>query len=153
MDAFQRRESLMPQNDFDRAIREAHSALDQIWKGNPNGYKSLYSKRQDITLGNPFGGFDCGRDEVMKQIERAASYFRDGEALEWQTVSQNVGNDLAYTVEIERGRTKVGGRQEVSDIAIRVTCIYRREDDGWKLLHRHADPRVSRQTPESVLEH
>lgn len=143
----------MPQNDFDRAIHEAHSALDQIWKGNPNGYKLLYSKRQDITLGNPFGGFACGPDEVMKQIERAASYFRDGEALEWQTISQNVGNDLAYTVEIERGRTKVGGRQEVSDIAIRVTCIYRREDDGWKLLHRHADPRVSPQTPESVLEH
>ena len=143
----------MPPNDFDRAIAEAHSALDQILKGNPNGYKSLYSKREDITLGNPFGGFGRGWEEVVEQLERAASYFRDGEATQWQTISRSVGNELAYTVEIERGRARVGGHQEVSDIAVRVTCIYRREDEGWKLLHRHADPRVSRQTPESVLEH
>jgi ketosteroid isomerase-like protein len=143
----------MPPNDFDGAIAEAHSALDQIWKGNPNGYKSLYSKREDITLANPFGGCARGWDEVLERLETAASYFRDGEATQWQTISRSVGNELAYTVEIERGRTKVGGSKDVSDIALRVTCIYRRDDEGWKLLHRHADPRVSRETAESVLEH
>jgi hypothetical protein len=56
-------------------------------------------------------------------------------------------------VEIERFRARVGGQVEISDLALRVTCIYRREGEAWKLVHRHADPRVERQAPQSVVQH
>ena len=138
--------------DFDELVTRARDALDQMVKGNPEGYKALYSRKQDITLGNPFGGFGRGVEQVYEQLERAASYFRDGETVGFETVTQAVGDDLAYTVEIERTRIKVGGQDETSDVAVRVTCVYRREDDGWKLVHRHADPRVERQTAESVVQ-
>jgi ketosteroid isomerase-like protein len=52
---------------------------------------------------------------------------------------------------IERGEAKVGGGHEMSELAVRVTCIYAREEDGWKLVHRHADPRVARLPAEAVL--
>jgi len=76
---------------------------------------------------------------------------------EWTAVTarldeQHVGNELAYTVEIERYQAKVGGNDEPSDLALRVTCVYRREDDGWKLVHRHADPRVDRQPAVFVIQ-
>jgi ketosteroid isomerase-like protein len=48
--------------------------------------------------------------------------------------------------------SQVAGRTDVREFAVRVTSIYRNEEDGWRLIHRHADPRVSRQTAESVLE-
>jgi hypothetical protein len=38
-------------------------------------------------------------------------------------VSRFVGADVAYTVEIERFKAKVGGQREKSDIALRVTCV------------------------------
>jgi ketosteroid isomerase-like protein len=139
--------------DFEQLIIEARKALDQIAKGNPEGYRQLLSKRGDITLGNPFGGFARGWDEVIERIESAASQYRDGEVIGFETIMQHVGPELAYTVEIERFRTKVGGEPEPHEIALRVTCIYRLEEDGWKLLHRQADPRVERQTAQSVLEH
>jgi len=138
--------------DFDELVTRARDALDQMVKGNPEGYKALYSRKPDITLGNPFGGFGRGVEQVYEQLERAASYFRDGETVGFETVTRSVGDDLAYTVEIERTRIKVGGQDETSDVAVRVTCVYRREDDGWKLVHRHADPRVERQTAESVVQ-
>lgn len=138
--------------DFDELVTRARNALDQIVKGNPEGYKALYSRKQDITLGNPFGGFKRGVEEVYQQLELAASYFRDGETVGFETVTQSVGADVAYTVEIERTRTKVDGQAETSDLALRVTCVYRLEDDGWKLVHRHADPRVEGQTAESVIQ-
>ena len=47
---------------------------------------------------------------------------------------------------------KLGGSSQVQEFAVKVTSIYRREDDGWKLIHRHADPRVTRKPAESVLE-
>jgi ketosteroid isomerase-like protein len=137
--------------DFKQTLREADDALDRIWKGDAEGYKALFSRRQEITLGNPFGGVWHGWDEVIEQIERAASYFRDGEAAPTEIITQVVEGDLAYVVAIERGNTKVGGQSETSDIALRVTTIYRREDDRWRLVHRHADTRVGHQPAEAIL--
>jgi ketosteroid isomerase-like protein len=137
--------------DFDELLDQARDAADAIMKGDPAGYKELLSDEDDITLGNPFGGFGRGRAAVHEQLERAASYYRDGHATSFEPVAQAVGTDLAYTVEIERFESKVGGQSELSEIALRVTCVYRREADRWKLLHRHADPRVEKQSPESVI--
>jgi ketosteroid isomerase-like protein len=141
----------MSSADFDDVMAQSRAALDQIAKGSPAGYKALYSAGNDITLGNPFGGFGRGSAAVYEQLERAASHYRDGETTSFETVSQFVGADIAYTVEIERFKAKVGGQRETSDLALRVTCVYRHEDDGWKLVHRHADPRVARQAAESVV--
>jgi len=137
--------------DFEDLVTQARDALDQIAKGNPDGYKELYARDEDVTLGNPFGGFGRGTEAVYEQLERAASHYRDGETVAFETVSQSVGTDVAYTVEIERFRARVGDQPEISDLALRVTCVYRRQANGWKLVHRHADPRVERQTAESVL--
>ena len=137
--------------NFDELVVEARAALEEITRGSADRYKALFSPADDISLGNPFGGFACGRKAVFEMVERAATYYRDGATTAFETVMQHVGSDLAYTVEIERFRTKVGGQDHLSDLALRVTCIYRREADGWKLLHRHADPRVERQAPDSVI--
>jgi len=139
--------------DFDELLGQARDALDAIAKGDPTKYEELYSDDDDITLGNPFGGFAKGRAAVLERIETAARLYRDGHVTSFETVAQSVGADIAYTVEIERFETKVGGQQELSQIALRVTCVYRREADGWKLVHRHADPRVDPQSPDSVIQH
>lgn len=136
---------------FDDLIAEARNALDAIAKGDPSPYKALYSHEEDITLGNPFGGFAKGKAAVYEALERAASYYRDGRTNSFEMVSQMVGPEFAYTVEIERFETKVGGQDELSELALRTTCVYRFEGGTWKLVHRHADPRVERQTAESVL--
>lgn len=143
----------MAEKDFEGLLMEARAALDAITKGIPDGYKALYSQSEDITLGNPFGGFGRGREAVYEQLERAASHYRDGETTGFEVVTHAVGADLAYTVEIERFRAKVGDIDEISELALRVTCVYRCEPEGWKLVHRHADPRVQRQSAESVVTH
>jgi ketosteroid isomerase-like protein len=136
---------------FDEVLEEARVALDRIARGDAGGYKALYSRRDDITLGNPFGGFGRGWDEVVEQLDRAASYYADGGVTRFEIIMKAVTPELGYTVAIEGIDAKVGGRSEIASVAVRVTCVYRPEEDGWKLVHRHADPRVTRQPPESVL--
>ncbi|MBV9005879.1 MAG: nuclear transport factor 2 family protein [Solirubrobacterales bacterium] len=65
-----------------------------------------------------------------------------GRPLTVQAKVQNIviasSGDLAYTVGFESGPVRVDrGREQ--DMTIRVTHIYRRGSDGWKLIHRHAD--------------
>ena len=138
--------------DFDNVRAQARDALDRIAKGDPSGYRALFSRGDDVTLGNPFGGFARGWEAVIEQVVRAASYYTHGGTTGFETITEFVNPVWAYTVEIERFRTRVGGRPDMTDLALRVTCVYRREEDGWKLVHRHADPRVEKQPAESVIE-
>ena len=142
----------MASGDFEEAMQEAREALEMIVKGDADGYKALLSDSEEITLANPFGGIAHGRHEVIETLDRAASNFQDGHTTGIETIERLVTPDLAYTIEIERYVAKVGGSSDLSEIALRVSCMYRLEDDVWKLLHRHADPRVGPQTPESVIQ-
>ena len=139
-------------DDFDEVLEQYHLALDEIMKGSADGYKKVYSRRDDVTLANPFGPPARGWDEVAKTLERAASQFRDGEATGFENVAKYITPDLAYTVEIERSQTKVEGREDVTPIALRVTTIFRPEDGAWKVVHRHADPITTAQPAESVIQ-
>ncbi len=142
----------MATTDFGETVERSHRALDEIVRGNPRAYQTLFSREDDVSLANPFGGIACGRAEVEERLKLAAANFRDGRATGFETLVKTVTPELAYLVEIERYRTKLGGSEELSDVALRVTSIFRREDDGWKLVHRQADPRVSPQTAESLVE-
>jgi ketosteroid isomerase-like protein len=85
-------------------------------------------------------------------LERAAQNYRDGEAVEFENVSTVTGAELAYTVEVESYRARVGGAEEISPVAVRVTTVFRREDGIWKVVHRHADPITAPRPPESVVQ-
>jgi ketosteroid isomerase-like protein len=75
----------------------------------------------------------------------------DGEVVGFENVSTVIKSELAYTVEIESYRARVGGTAEMTPVAVRITTVFRREDDAWKVTHRHADPITARRPPESVI--
>jgi ketosteroid isomerase-like protein len=136
-------------NDLDSAIEQSHSALGAILKGDPGVYQSLYSDADDVTLGNPFGPYACGRRNVESTLAGAASHYRDGEVSGVE--AKYVSDDLACVVEVERGRAKVGGGAELVPVAVRVTSVFRLEQSGWKLVHRHADPITTPRAAQSVI--
>src|SRR6266568_2480349 len=121
--------------DLDQVIRDYHLALGEFMKGNYEPVRQLFSERDDVTLGNPFGPFARGVTQVVETMKRAASHYRDGEASAFDTVSKYVTPDLAYIVEVERLESKVGGRDDVSSVNLRATSIFRREDGRWNLVH------------------
>ena len=100
----------------------------------------MFSQREDVTLANPLGPVARGRAAVEERLERAASNYRDGELTGFEQIAKYETPELAYLVEVERVRAKVGGREELAPVALRVTSIFRPEGDTWKVVHRHADP-------------
>jgi ketosteroid isomerase-like protein len=139
-------------SDFDDVVEQYHRALDEMVKGNAEGYKKMYSRRDDVTLANPFGPPVRGWEHVAPALERAGTIFREGEATGFERVVTCITPNLAYIVEVERSQSRVGGADTISPIALRVTTIFRSEEGTWKVVHRHADPITTPRTPESVTQ-
>ena len=138
--------------DFDALIEPYHEALSAIINGDPSIYKEFFSERDDVTLGNPFGPFGRGRGEVEQRLELAASKYSGGELGEIEMVAKLVTPELAYLVEIERCRAKVGSNENLTPVSLRVTSIFRPENGDWRLVHRHADPITDFRPAESVIQ-
>ena len=65
---------------------------------------------------------------------------RAGSVRGFEEVSRYNTPDLGYVVQIERTQAQLPGNTDFTPIALRVTMIFRREGDNWKVAHRHADP-------------
>jgi ketosteroid isomerase-like protein len=139
-------------DDVDQLTEQYLLGLEEFMKGNPEPVKELFSHRDDVTLANPLGPPARGWEQVAATIERASSFMRDGEDLHCETVAKYVTAELAYTVWIERVKAKVGGREDITQTALRVTMIFRPEEGVWKVVHRHADPITTAQPAESVIQ-
>ena len=89
-----------------------------------------------------------------RPLEHVTSLRSDGARfVEWQIVAKYVTAELAYVVQIERAKAKIGAREDITPLAVRATMIFRPEEDGeWKILHRHADPITTPQPAESVIQ-
>lgn len=138
--------------EHDLPLDEYHRAGLEMTNANPEVYKDLYSRGDDVTLANPFGPPARGWSEVSATLDRAAKNYRDGEVVGFENVSTVITSDLAYTLEVESYRARVGGVADITPVALRVTTVFRREDGAWKVVHRHADPITAPRPPESVIQ-
>jgi ketosteroid isomerase-like protein len=138
--------------DVDQLIEQYDLAVNEFLKGNPEPVLELWSRRDDVTLANPYGGVAHGWDEVVAASKQAASTSRDGELVSVEIVEKHVTADLAYVVVIDQAEAKIGGREDITPFALRTTMIFRPEEGEWKVVHRHADPITTLQPAESVIQ-
>jgi ketosteroid isomerase-like protein len=124
--------------DLTQRCQDAAAALI---RGDVRSYLRLFVHADDYTLIPPFGGaprhgFDASEDAV----EQLSRFFAGGEA-QVDVAQSYVSGDFVVLVLIERQHGKVGGLPD-QDWSLRVTMLFRREGDDWRLVHRHADPLV-----------
>jgi ketosteroid isomerase-like protein len=138
--------------DLVEAIEEDHRALNALVRGDPEPKKKMFSRADDVTLANPIGPPIRGWDQLAQTLDRVTSQISDGEPHRFERISEYASGDLAYVLEIERTRARIGGADQVAPFSLRATTVWRREDGGWKIAHRHADPITTLRPIESVLE-
>lgn len=134
-------------SDLTRARDRYHESVLAFIGGDPDAQKPLWSQREDVTLANPLGPPAKGFQEVCRVMDTAAAHLSDGESYTFDLTSLVETADLAYEVGIETERVRLGPSSEKKTLSLRVTTIFRREDDSWKIVHRHADTVT---TPRSI---
>src|SRR5215211_5799685 len=129
------------------AVEQLDAALHQFVNGDTAEWKARCSQAEDATLFGGWGGSERGWDQLGPRYDWAAARFHAGAGEVYQEILTEGGDgDLHYTVAIERSTVRLAGQERPTPMALRVTHIYRREGDQWKLLHRHADSPAAIQT-------
>ena len=139
----------METSAFDECVGQFQQALGRFFDGDPEPCKRLMSRRDDVTLANPFGPIARGWAQVDETMDRAGSNYRDGAATGFEIAARYLTPELAYTVWVERFTTKVDD-QPISG-ALRRTTIYRPESGSWRVVHTHADPITTPRGAESLV--
>jgi ketosteroid isomerase-like protein len=140
-------EDAMAPQSFDEAVETARRNLGSMAKGNAAPSVALLSQRDDVVLNNPLGPPIVGFANVAAEVERVASMFVDGDPPVFDEVTRWVSDDLGYVVAIEHSRVKRSGSEGFVPMDLRVTMIFRRESDGWRVCVRHADRVTGPPTP------
>lgn len=138
-------------NDFDAVVEQTNQALIAFVQGDSSAITSLYSRGDDAVLANPLGPPLRGGSAIVEESERMATNFRDG-TIEFEEIARYATPDLGYLFHIERSESKIGTNAEPSLITLRVTMIYRREDDGWRIVLRQADAITTPRPIDSIIE-
>ena len=122
-------------------VRMAQESAEAYLAGDLDGYARILPHADDFTLMPPFGGptrHGFVHDDEAREATRAT--FGGGE-VEVDIDASYVVDDLAVLVVVERQRGRVGELPE-QDWSLRVTLAFRRDDEEWRLVHRHADALV-----------
>ena len=98
----------------------------------------LWSRRDPVTLFGAIGMSEAGWDKLSQIFPWVAARFSNVSDFRFEVEVVQVIGDMAYTLGFERFNGSIAGRP-VEPVTVRVTHIYRREDDEWKIVHRHAD--------------
>ncbi|WP_164156989.1 YybH family protein [Sandarakinorhabdus rubra] len=125
---------------FEAALAASHTALIAMANADPQPSLALWSHSDDAVLANPLGAPKRGIAAITPEVRRVAAMFGGAAGpLEFEEVSRIVSPDLGVVIGIERMAVRRVGSDDVIQNALRVTTVFQREDDGWRLVLRHAD--------------
>lgn len=117
---------------FYRALHSRDLALmEQNWDSSP-----------DAAMDNPLGGIKRGWSEIRQTYERLFAAPWNYSFPFWDYTLHRNGN-VFWVVGRERGRLTKD--EQVVDVAIRTTRLFRRADGRWRQIHHHGsveDPQM-----------
>jgi ketosteroid isomerase-like protein len=123
-------------SDWDRFISRCQRALGDLVEGRPGPFKALWSHAGDVVIMGAFGGCERGWEQVSARLDWAAAGIKATDRAAENVVTV-VGDDLAYTVDLEHMTRHAGDQPQPR--TLRCTQAYRRENGEWKVILRHAD--------------
>jgi ketosteroid isomerase-like protein len=131
------------QHNFEQFMKQRDQVARIYVSGDAAPLGEIVTHHSPATFFAPRGGYRQDAEVVWSQYERDATTFESGGESQLEILHMAASDGLAYWVGFQRATTHLRGRAEPVPFNLRVTELFRREDNTWKLIHRHADPLIS----------
>lgn len=102
---------------------------------------AIVARRDPATFFSPRGDGTQGATAVAKRYRDDARTFAPKSESRLEVLQTRASGELAFWTGYQHARVRMAAKPgEALPMTIRVTEVFRYEDGGWKLVHRHADP-------------
>ena len=127
----------MSDSEFEQFFAEREAAAASFVSGDAAPIVALVPKAGRASFHSPGGETFSGAVAVAEAFRRQAAPFRPGGENRFEILQKDASGDLGFWTGFQIATVQVQGQPR--EMRIRVTEVFRRTDDGWKLVHRHAD--------------
>jgi ketosteroid isomerase-like protein len=119
------------------AVAQFYVALNQMFIGDVEQMKEVWSHAKDVTYMGPNGGLLVGWEPISKIWEKQAALKLGGkvDAADMQMI---IGQDIAVAYNYEKGEN-TNAKGEPQKVSIRATNVFRKEGGKWKMIGHHTD--------------
>jgi ketosteroid isomerase-like protein len=129
--------------DFEQFLRQREAAAGAYVRGDAGPLGEVTARTGEATFFAPRGGSVKGAEQVWSTYERDANSFAPGGESSFEILQIGASGELAFWTGFQRASAFMRGQADAVPFNLRVTEVFRREGDQWKLVHRHADPLAS----------
>ncbi len=131
-----------PTSEFKTVIDQMQNANQQLANGNPEPIKDLWSHANEVTIFCGSSGVEVrGWKAVEERLDWICSQISPKSNYTFEKISAQAGEDFGSVQQTEHYRSQDG-----KSIDLGVTILFKREANGWKIIHRHAanlSPRIA----------
>lgn len=130
------------------AFLAARPAVGEAYvSGDSEPLTAISTAHDPATLFSPAGGYVSGAAAVLATNQTGAASFRPGSRTEFEILHAGSSGELGYLVGLQHADVHMADKPEPIPMHLRITELYRRENDAWKLIHRHADSQADPDPP------
>ena len=125
---------------FAQFLREREAASLDYVRGEGDTFMVLVATAGDASFFPPGGGHVEGAEAVNKRYAKDTHAFGEKtESSHFEIFHSGADGGIGYWTGLQRAKVQMQGKDELVSMTLRVTEVFRQENGGWKIVHRHAD--------------
>lgn len=129
--------------DFEKFMKQREKVARAYVRGDAAPLGQIVASDSPATFFGPQGGYVEGAQQVATKYENDAASFESNGDSHFEILQMAANDGIGYWVGFQRATAHIKGNPEKVSFNLRITEVFRREGDDWKLVHRHADPQAS----------
>jgi ketosteroid isomerase-like protein len=107
--------------------------------GDAGPVDALSTDTSPASFFGPDGGVIAETGAIRDAFRSGARTFAPGGESSLEVLDAREGGDIAYWCGVQHATVRLAATGDTVEMPLRITEIFRREQSGWKLVHRHAD--------------
>jgi NAD(P)H-dependent FMN reductase/ketosteroid isomerase-like protein len=129
-----------PRTKFADFMKDREIAANAYVCGDPKPLDAITLQTGDASFFPPSGGTVRGAQNVSARYDADAKSFAKGSCTDFDVMQSGADGDFAFWTGLQIAEVRMNGRREKPvHMRLRITEVFRFQDGGWKLVHRHAD--------------
>ena len=126
-------------DDFSSFMKKRERAAAAYVCGDASALDSMVPHIGDASFFPPSGGSVHGTQQVQERYDRDAKAFSPGGDSSFDVLQYGAEGDIGFWTGFQIADAKMGSADKKAHMKLRITELFRFQEGGWKLIHRHAD--------------